>query len=134
MNGATVSPRQLLDAARSLTRQAQRDPALSKVRPRAAAVLARQALEAELLAVLGGRFPGIERCPLRAQLLCLQAHLEDKDLAGDVAHAWWALTGACHHRLYELAPSPMELEAWLGTVGRFLQSSLPTSHEVEIHA
>jgi hypothetical protein len=134
MSVATVSPRQLLADAQRLISQPPSDPGLSGILPRATAVLARQALEAQLLVVLGARFPGIERCALRAQLLCLQTHLDDKDLAGEVAHTWWALTGACHHRLYELAPIALELEAWLGVVHRFLQVSSQRHLEVEASA
>lgn len=35
--------------------------------------------------------------------------LDDHGLAEDAAHAWWALTSACHHRLYEIGPSRKEL-------------------------
>lgn len=51
----------------------------------------------------------------RAQLLCLRAHLRDGDLAG-AQHAWSALTRACHHHPYELAPVVGELEGWLTAV------------------
>jgi hypothetical protein len=119
MSGAVLSPRQLLEAAAGLESQ-HLDPALARVWPRAAAVLTRQALESQLVVVLGARFPGIQDCPCRAQLLCLQTYLADKDLAGEVAQAWWALTGACHHRLYELAPSASEIAGWMDTVSRFI--------------
>jgi hypothetical protein len=124
MSGETASPRQLLEEARGLLCQVPADPALSKVLPRAAAVLARQALESQLLVALGGRVPGIERARLRPQLLCLQSYLGDKGLAGEVAHAWWALTEVCHHRLYELAPSASELDGWLETVARFVAAPI----------
>lgn len=100
------------------------DPALRTVLPRAAAVLARQALESQIVVVLGGRISGIDRASMRAQLLCLQTYSADPDLAGAVAHAWWALTGACHHRLYELAPSASELAGWLETIARFVAAPI----------
>lgn len=120
MSVAVASPRQLLEAARDLLAGPRADPALTTVLPRAAAALARQSLEGQLLVLLGARFPGLEHCGVRAQLLCLQASLDDQTLAEEVAHAWWALTGACHHRLYELGPSRMELEGQLDVVARFV--------------
>ena len=116
-----ASPRQLLEAARGLLDSPPADAALGSVLPRAAAVLGRQSLEAQLLVLLGARFPGLENCGRRAQLLCLQTSLVEQDLAEEVAHTWWALTTACHHRLYELSPSRMELEGQLDVVERFVR-------------
>jgi hypothetical protein len=33
-----------------------------------------------------------------------------------VAHAWAALSHACHHHPYELSPTAEELERWMDTV------------------
>lgn len=125
----TASPRQLIEEAKNLLVMTTADPALRPVLPRAAAVLARQALESQIVAVLAARISGIDRAPLRAQLLCLQTYSADPDLAEAVAHAWWALTGACHHRLYELAPSASELDNWLETVARFVAAPIDPASE-----
>lgn len=127
-----MSPRQLLEAAQAMATRHPTDHTIARLWPRAAAVLARQALETQLLVVLGGRFPGIQDCPVRTRLLCLRTYLDDRDLAGEVAHTWWALTGACHYRLYELAPSASDLEAWLGAVGRFIVKSESEPAEREL--
>jgi hypothetical protein len=91
--------------------------------PRATAVLARQALERGLTESLSSLVPGIERASVRAQLLCLQTYLEDTQTAHEVNLAWWALSKACHHLSYELAPTAHELEALIGVVNRFLRSA-----------
>jgi hypothetical protein len=83
---------------------------------RAAALLGRQALEAELDELWSRTAPGIERASTKCQLLCLPAFLSDRGLAGRAAHAWGALTGACHHHPYELPPTAEELERWLDAV------------------
>lgn len=119
-----LSSRQLLDAARDMLTRHHADPAIAKLSVRAAAVLGRQALETHLAVSMGGRYPGIQDCPFRSQLLCLQIALDDKELAEEVAHAWSALSGACHHRLYDLAPVAQELTPWLGTVARFIDVPL----------
>ena len=89
--------------------------------PRATAVLARQALEVRLHEALSEKLPGIERAPVRVQLLCLQSYFEDSQTAHEVNLAWWALSRACHHLSYELPPTAVELEGWIDVVGRFVR-------------
>src|SRR6266540_1167206 len=60
--------------------------------------------------------PGLERASMRCQLLCLPIVLTDRELAGRAAHAWVALTRACHHHPYELPPTAEELARWLDAV------------------
>jgi hypothetical protein len=90
--------------------------------PRATAVLARQALEVGLHEALSARIPGIQHAPVRVQLLCLQSYLEDTETAHEVNLAWWALTQACHHGSYELAPTAPELEGLIDVVRRFVRT------------
>jgi hypothetical protein len=40
----------------------------------------------------------------------------NRQLAGRTAHAWAALTHACHYHPYELPPTAEELERWLDAV------------------
>ena len=54
---------------------------------------------------------GFEGCPLRTQLICLRSYLEDAGLAARAGHAWSALSRACHHHRYELAPTSGELQS-----------------------
>jgi hypothetical protein len=55
----------------------------------------------------------------RAQLLCLAAYVEDPQQAADLSHAWGALSTACHHHPYEIAPTASELRHWIDTVAAF---------------
>ena len=84
--------------------------------PRAAALLARQALEHALVDLWRHRAPGLEMCSGRAQLLCLGEYLRRGDLAERVSYAWSGLSQACHHHAYELPPIAVELAIWLETV------------------
>jgi hypothetical protein len=91
--------------------------------PRATAVLTRQALERGLTEVLSPQVEGIQRAPVRAQLLCLRILLDDTATADEVNVAWWALSRACHHLSYELPPTAAELRAWIDVVDRFIEAS-----------
>jgi len=91
--------------------------------PRATAVLARQALEHGLIEALSGKVSGIQRAPVRAQLLCLRILLDDTATADEVNVAWWALSRACHHLSYELPPTAEELRAWIDVVDHFVEAT-----------
>jgi hypothetical protein len=85
--------------------------------PRAAALLARQALEATLTDLWRHRAPGLEGCPMRAQLLCVEACLPHAaDLGARARYAWSGLSRACHQHPYELPPTTTELSGWLSDV------------------
>ncbi len=79
--------------------------------PRAAALLARQALEQALDDFWRRKGVSLDGCPTRPQLICLREYLhhDAAGLAGPVNHAWNALSQACHHHPYELAPSLTDL-------------------------
>jgi hypothetical protein len=79
---------------------------------RAAALLARQGLEVALKTYWSAKSSGTEDASMRAQLLCLEAMFGDKDVARRAHAAWGALSRACHHHAYELAPTSEELLAW----------------------
>lgn len=83
--------------------------------PRASAFLARQALESVLDEYWRERWPGVERASRATQLLCLR-YLLDPALAADASLAWHALSRACHHHAYELAPVSEELDVWIRQV------------------
>ena len=114
-----LSPGQVLDAARQLVDRST--PSLAGLWPRAAALLARQALEAGLDAHWAARAPGIEAASARAQLACLPDYLPDRDLAAEVAYTWAVLSAACHHHAYELGPTETELNARFAVVERLLK-------------
>lgn len=90
-------------------------PSTAGLWPRAAALLARQALEAALDDYWALRAPGVERSSMRAQLVCLR-ELADEDTGERASHAWWALSRACHHHPYELSPTASELTEWIASV------------------
>jgi hypothetical protein len=110
-----VHPSGLLTAARDLLRYS--DPATAGMWPRAASYLARQALEQSLEEFWQHRAPGVERASVRAQLLCLRSYA-DEEIAESAAHVWHALSRACHHHPYELAPTGQELSNWITDVER----------------
>jgi hypothetical protein len=111
-------PAQLVGMARELLTHAS--PKTAGLWPRAAALLARNALEMAVDDYWARRRIPLTSCPTLAQLICLREYLGDDDLAGRVHHAWNALSRACHQHPYELAPTAAELGALLDTVGELL--------------
>jgi len=103
-----TTPTELLAAARDLLTRA--DPKTAGLWPRAAALLARQALEQALDEYWRSRQLPLDQLPTHPQLICLREYLHDAGLAGSVNHAWNALSQACHHHPYELAPSLTDLQ------------------------
>ena len=107
-----MTPQELLAAA---TRLMQRpDAASAGIWPRAAALLARQALELAMEAMWTAtpQAAGLSGCSMRSQVLCLAACL-DADTATRAAYLTAALSHACHYHPYELAPTAAELTGWL---------------------
>jgi hypothetical protein len=115
--------RQLLDRA---------SPETAGLWPRAAALLARQALEMAVDDYWTARSIPLSSCPTLQQLICLREYLDDEDLAGRVHHTWNALSRACHHHPYELAPSAAELQGWLSTIESWLRASAAKSMPAEL--
>ena len=114
----TPAPADVLAMAQELLRKPEASTA--GLWPRAAALLARQALEMALDRYWKTKRPGMELCTTHAQLICLRQYWPDKDEAGRIHHAWIALSRACHHHVYELAPTAGELERWFGVVDGML--------------
>lgn len=112
----------LLAQARDLLARAT--PTTRGLWPRAAALLARQALESSLDSYWHSRGLPLGACSTKAQLLCLSEYSKDGDLAREAHHVWAALSRACHHHPYELAPTAGELEGWVEAVARIGESSL----------
>lgn len=84
---------------------------------RTVALHARLALEQALDELRRRREPGLDHCPMRAQLLCVSSYV-DAEVAREAAGAWGALSRAAHHHAYELAPTATELRGWLESVRR----------------
>jgi hypothetical protein len=108
--GDVTVAHELLAAARSMIERPAETTA--GVWPRAAALLARQALEVSLKTYWSAKSSGTEEVSMRAQLLCLEAMISDDDIARRAHGAWGALSRACHYHAYELAPTREELLAW----------------------
>ena len=107
-----MTSEELLAAARRLVEHP--DAGTAGVWPRAAALLARQALE-QAMAGLWARHSGsagLSDGTMRSQLLCLTAYV-DEDVATRAAYLSAALSRACHYHSYELAPTAAELTSWL---------------------
>jgi hypothetical protein len=107
-----MTPDELLVAARNLMRRP--DATAAGIWPRAAALLARQAIEAAMGELWAAKHQanGLSRSNWRSQLLCLTAYL-DRGTASRVAYLLGVLSQACHYHPYELAPTAAELLGWL---------------------
>jgi hypothetical protein len=99
------------------------DPDTAGLWPRAAALLACRALEISVNRVWERRTLDLQGRPMRVQLICLRTYLGDTDLAARAGHAWSALSRACHHHPYELAPTAAELRGWLAVVEELIQKA-----------
>ena len=90
------------------------DASIAGIWPRAAALLARQALEAAMGEIWASRpqAADLSGSKIRSQVLCLRAYL-DADTATRAAYLIAALSHACHYHPYELAPTAAELTGWL---------------------
>jgi hypothetical protein len=119
LRGADGDPRELLDLAEGLLRRG--DPATAGLWPRASALLALRALETGLLRLWERRAIDLQGCSMRTQLICLRSYLEDARLAARAGHAWSALSRACHHHAYELAPTSGELHTWFTVVSELVE-------------
>jgi hypothetical protein len=107
-----MTPNQLLDSARDLMQRP--GASLDGIWPRAAALLARQALEAAMaeLRAANRQAAGLSAATMRSQELCLTAYL-DPATASRITYLLAALSRACHYHPYELAPTAAELTSWL---------------------
>ena len=113
-----MTPTEILTMAQQLLGRA--DAQTAGLWPRAAALLARQALEQGLDTYWRDCGLALHECSTRPQLLCLGEYLGDEVLASSAHHTWSALSEACHHHPYELAPDYGELRAWIATTAEVL--------------
>jgi len=115
-----VTPSELLAAAMRLLDRP--DAGNAGIWPRAAALLARQALEQGLDAYWRAKGLKLAAIGTKPQLICLAGYLPDPQIAGRASHAWSSLTQACHHHPYELATGHLELRALVSDVEAALAS------------
>jgi hypothetical protein len=109
--------RDVLELARDLLSRS--DPSTAGLWPRAAALLIRQALEESVDAYWTDRQLPLDSLPTQTQLVCLRMMTPDGSVPARVHEAWGALSRACHHHPYELAPTAAELAAWIAVVEEF---------------
>jgi hypothetical protein len=104
-----MTPADLLAAARAIVERPS--AATAGLWPRAAALLARQALESALdqLWASSPDTGGLAQCTMRTQLTCLPAYL-DPATAQEISYVWASLSEACHYHPYELGPTAAELQ------------------------
>ena len=117
----TGEPVDLLRLAEDLLRRS--DPATAGLWPRAASLLALQALGEGLARLWERHALDLRGCTMPTQLICLRSYLDDPGLAARTGHAWSALHRACHHHAYELAPTAGEIRSWLSVVGELVRAS-----------
>ena len=110
---------ELVDAARRMIDDDSRSTVSAW--PRAAALLARQALERALAGYWHTRLPGAERLNMRAQLNCAHIYL-GREIAGELTYTWYALSRATHHHPYELDPTREELSSLVQSAGRLVKA------------
>ena len=114
-----MTPDELLAAAKGVMQRP--DTLITGIWPRAAALLARQALEAAMAQLWASKRQAAEMssCTMRSQLLCLAAYL-DPGTASRAAYVFAALSHACHYHPYELAPTAAELTGWLNQAAQIV--------------
>jgi hypothetical protein len=119
------TPGALLDMAERLLRRA--DPHTAGLWPRVSALLALEALAASMERLWERQGLAFQGCSMRTQLICLRIYLDDARFAARAGHAWSALSRACHHHPYELAPTAGELQAWLSVVRELTRAASTSS-------
>ena len=107
-----MTPHELLAAAKALMQRP--DAPAAGIWPRAAALLARQAIEVAMAELWASQRQAadLSGSSMRSQVLCLTAYL-DHGTAHRAAYLLAALSEACHYHPYELAPTAAELVGWL---------------------
>ncbi len=112
-----MTPAEILETAQQLIERP--DAKTAGLWPRAAALLARQALEQSLDERRRDKGLALDQISTQAQLFCLASYLDDP-ITADLRQTWSALTGACHHHPYELAPTLEELRHLVAVTRSFL--------------
>ena len=120
-----TSPEALLSMARGLL-DAPHSRIPVPLRTRAAAFLARQALETAIDAYWKSRNLPLDRCSMRAQLVCLREYSpsDDATVAPAIEQTWGTLSRACHHHPYELTPTIAELRPAIAFLEVTLRAAL----------
>lgn len=110
-----VAARRLLVAARTIISRVETFEG-SASWSRAAALLARQALEIAIDSFWAARHLNLQDCSMATKLTCLPWYVDSPALGLRAGDTWASLSSACHHHPYDLAPTAAELDAWLTDV------------------
>lgn len=97
---------------------------------RAAAVLARQAVELSLDEFWAQRSIPMVDATARGQFLALRLYLVDEDMAAEGHATWSLLSRACHHHPYDLQPSRDEVLGWIDAAERFHTLLQAAGHDI----
>ncbi|GAB3504461.1 hypothetical protein [Amycolatopsis cihanbeyliensis] len=117
---STTPPARFLEQARAALRGKHAIPARQV--PRAAALLARQALEARGVEICCAHGAELRAATMRSRLVVLRKVAGDK--AGDLAGvAWSGLSRSCHHHAYELSPTSGEVGYLIDNVAQLLPAA-----------
>ena len=103
----------LLDHAQAIPNGTVRLP--QAIATRAAAFLAKQALEDTTRALCHRAGANIDRATMRSQLIVVRAFHGDQ-VASTANIACIGLSNACHHHAYELTPTVDEVRHWFSLV------------------
>ena len=95
---------------------------VTSVYPRAAALLARQALEARVQREWQKDEVSLAQTNMANQFHALRA-LRDAEIAGTAHQTWAALSHACHHHPFDLSPTVSELKTLIDTVRSLVAAS-----------
>lgn len=101
-----VGPAELTQYAREVLDGRHALPALQA--PRAAALLARQALEEIVTQLCTSHGVDLHGAHMRSRLVCLR-QLTDDAAAEKASVAWGSLSALCHHHAYQLTPTAGEV-------------------------
>ena len=115
-----MNSRELLDAADDLITRTDRDTA--GLWPRTSAFLIRMALERVIGDIWVLRGVALRESSMAAQLISLPTYTSP-ELARRLRATWGALSEACHHHPYELAPTATQLRSWLSEVAAAIGDS-----------
>jgi hypothetical protein len=88
---------------------------------RGVVLLARQALEDAVTAFWIRRAPGTERASGKARFVALRFYVGDSDVPRQAHQTWATLSDATHRHGYELAPTAVEMRAWVDTVADVIE-------------
>lgn len=124
MAGA-ISPVEILNLSRAVLNGTHAIPTAHV--SRAAALLARQALEDSINDLCDSAGASMRTARTRSRLVSLRI-LVGNEVADLAAVAWGSLSNVCHHHAYELTPTAGEIQHLIDLVDRLTALAPTTTH------